>query len=132
MGEKLIVDSDHKFNLLFNHNVNFDSFELNLPRLNDVDNKLWTEILAKDYSPCGCAMGGKFVLLSLVISTVYLVFQFQNLLVYPLKIFGQIMLFVFVMSLVGKLIGIFMSKIKFRKNMELLRTKLSPVNIKIM
>ena len=124
MGEKLIVDSDHKIDLLLNHNTNIDSFELNLPGQSEEENEQWTKILMKDYNPCGCTMGGKFVLSSLAISTIYLVFQFQNLFTYPLKIFGQIILFVFVMGLVGKLIGIFMSKLKFRNNMEQLRTKL--------
>ena len=126
MGEKLIIESDHTIDLLLNHNANFDSFELNLPGQSDEDNKQWTKILMKDYNPCGCTMGGKFVLSSLAISTIYLVFQFQNLFTEPLKIFGQIILFVFVMGLVGKLLGILFSKLKFRNNVEQLKAKLVP------
>ena len=120
----MIIDSEQKIDLLLNHKANFDSLELNLSRLSDEENEQWTKILMKDYNPCGCTMGGKFVLSSLAISTIYLVFQSQNLFTYPLKIFGQIILFVFIMGLAGKLIGIFMSKLKFRNNMEQLRTKL--------
>ena len=122
----MIIDSEQKIDLLLNHKANFDSLELNLSRLSDEENEQWTKILMKDYNPCGCTMGGKFVLSSLAISTIYLVFQFQHLFTEPLKIFGQIILFVFVMGLVGKLLGILMSKLRFRNNVEQLKAKLVP------
>jgi len=103
------------------------SIELNLDSLSKEENENWTKILDKDFQPCGCDTGYYFVLTSLIISTLYLIINYSKILNESLKIFGNILFFVFVMGFMGKIIGIIFSKYRLRNNIENLKRKLDTI-----
>lgn len=94
--------------LIFTSNFK-ESIKLNLQDFTEDENKIFETNLNKLTNACGCEFGGYFLIIGIFASIIHQYYNSLSLYRYAFYIFGVI-----VFTIIGKLIGISVSKIKLK------------------
>lgn len=104
-------------NLLGKPKLHDFSFEFR--SLNDLDTQKWLEDIKKDYFACGCDIGATFMIVSILIVGILILYfslvghQFLNL-----ANIGYSLLFIFISSGIGKVLGLLIANHRLRNNIQ--------------
>jgi uncharacterized integral membrane protein len=111
--------------LLESKKYNISNIAIDLPELTIEKNRLYSKKINKYYFACGCDTGTYFMAGAFLL---VLSLFFFNLYFVEMELFKWItysIIFVILSAIVGKLVGLFFSKIKLRKTIMRLKKEIS-------
>ncbi|WP_044398271.1 hypothetical protein [Lacinutrix sp. Hel_I_90] len=111
MENNLVITNKEALSLLLS-NSTFDRITFNFPNLKASYNQYWSEKVEKVYHACGCTTGFQFMFSSFIMSILYLVLRFGHVIEHPYRTLMEGFVFILVMTLLGKVIGLFLARIK--------------------
>ena len=121
--EKLINNIEELNNHIHsNEYESYNNLRLNLQHLNDDENYRYGEMIRKNKNECGCDTGGYFLIGSVLIC---LILSIYKIAIFDTSIIRQLTMSVimtFVCSLIGKFIGIWYSRIKIIRTLNLINS----------
>ena len=74
MKREILISSATELHKLKSIAKRFQKIELKLPYLNDSENKIWEQLVHKEYFSCGCTTGSYFVGIGILLANGPLIF----------------------------------------------------------
>lgn len=122
MKHYIINESSKLFTLISGKKLkNYDKIVLNIEQLDHKEKMVYESRLNALHNACGCELGALFCFISICAYLVFCIIEVKTSNGILLR--NGIIVF-FVSALIGKLVGIIMAKIKFKKTIRLLIEKL--------
>lgn len=109
MKREILISSAKELHKLKSVVKRFQKIELKLPYLNDSENKIWEQLVHKEYFSCGCTTGSYFVGIGILLTCLYLIYTFIFELPISIK---MIVITVVGCAVTGKLFGLFLAHIR--------------------
>ncbi|MBK7337705.1 MAG: hypothetical protein IPJ00_16785 [Saprospirales bacterium] len=94
-----------------------------IPQFDKFENEYWEDKINSNYNACGCGLGGKFLIFSFLLNFFIIIYCFiaakETIHIYPLLL--KMLSFSVFTAVLGKLLGIFISKTTLRKDVQHLK-----------
>ena len=114
MENSLVITNKEQLSLLLT-NSNFERIVVNLPYFNKDYNSYWTTRIEKVYNACGCKTGYRFMVSGFIVSLIYFGFYINSFMESPYNYVAKLFVFIIIMAILGKGLGLLIAKIKLRK-----------------
>jgi hypothetical protein len=99
-----------------------NDLELQIPHLSAEENRIWLKKIKKDYYACGCETGTAFLVAGILFTGLFFFWEIINNSSFHLhaSLIIYAVLILFIMSAIGKFLGLLISSIRLKKNVRLL------------
>ncbi len=109
MKKEISINSAEQLHELKSIIKNFRKIELNLPYLNNSENKVWEKLVQKEYFSCGCTTGSYFVGAGILLTCIYIIYTF----IFEMPISVKMILATIVgFAILGKLVGLLLAHVR--------------------